>query len=467
MWPFGGNKREAELSKALESAQAELASVKSAAEALLVSPNSYDGTSHKLEYRGARELLAAYHGWTFVAVKAIASRLAAQPITLSRVVKRSAIRGSKQVAPNSLEPIDQHPLLDLLHDPNEISTRWTFAYATAANILLSGRGFWWLTAGDDALELYWLPSSWIVGYVGGSRYEGWEVRPPGLVESFTVPAEEMTYFHLPDPADIHGAVSPLRAVSAAVCADDEILRSQVAGFKNGIFPRHALVIAKNATVDGKPSGVTTLNGPQRRQLIDAVRQIWGGAMRSQEPLIIGDGLLENVIKLSANPNEMDWTESTKGIKARILQAFAVNPIVVGEIESANRASSLEAERHLCNNAVNPLAAAMSQCMTAWLCPVFADDGEKLILTIEPIVPRDEELEIKRYQLLAQFGAVEINELRQWAGLPPLDYGDVAVTASGGGVADAVGKMIAGQLAAIGSQHLFNGNGKSNDHQFVR
>lgn len=462
-WRRGPSRREAALQAELDSKCAELSAVKAAASDLLVSPGN--GSFHfgrSEEFAKAKEQLAAYHSWTFVATKAIATRLSAQPIALSRVLRRSTVRGVKQATPTNSEPIDQHPLLDLLHDPCPLGTRWTFMYATAAGILLSGRGFWWLTKGP---ELYWLPSSWIEGYVGYSRYEGWRVRVPGSTEAFTVPADEMTYFHLPDPANPHGAVSPLKAAGAAVCADDEILKSQTAGFRNGIFPRMAFVLAKGATADGKPSPATVLTSAQRRQLIEAGRAMWAGTLKSQDPMIIGDGLLENIIKLTSSPHEMDWMESGKTTKARILQAFSVNPISVGEIESANRSSSVEAERHLCMNAVNPLAVMMSEAMTEWLCPMFATEGERLVLTIEPAHPRDEELELRRLDMLARYGCLEINEARVACGFPAVSWGDAPISPANG-ISDGLSSMVDDALAKVGARHTFNvDGGKANgNHQ---
>lgn len=437
----------------------------SAADALLATAGGgLPGMLQRQDMGRAAQQLRAYRGWSFVAIRCIASRLAAQPVKLYRRKRRLA-RGTKQAQPSDLEPIDQHPLLDLLSDPNPLGTQWTFAVSTVANLLLSGKAFWWLTPDEqeDKPALYWLPSSWVEGFAASDRITAWSVRPPGIAEAFAIPAQDMTYFCSPDPADPFGAVSPLVASADAVEADQYITSSQRTMFARGMFPSMALIVGRSANPDGSVSNGPRpqLSGAQRTQLIRAVRHAWSQTINPGDPLVL-DGLIEDVKKLSNSPEEMNWIESGKALRERILMSYAVNGIVAGQVESANRASSTEAERHFVNNAVNPLAVAMSQAMTEFLAYRFAAEGEKLVLQIEPCVVKDDELDIRRMQIMAQFGAVELNELRQWGGLPPVDYGDAPVSPSGG-VAENIAGIVDSQLAAIGAEQTFKRNGHANAH----
>lgn len=373
----------------------------------------------------AAQQLKAYRGWSYVAIRCVANRIAGQAVNLFRVTGKKSPPRAKQAQPSNLEPIEQHDLLTLLADPNPLGTRWTFLYSTVCNILLSGKAFWWLT--EDEVKgkpaLYWLPSSWVEGYEGSSRITSWSVRPPGMAESFPIPAEDMTYFHTPDPSDPSAAVSPLMACSDAVEADQYITASQRGAFSRGMYPSMALIVGKHAGPDGSINcgARPQLSGAQRKQLIRAVRNIWSQTIHQGDPLIL-DGLVEDVKRLQAMPNEMDWIESGKALRERILMSYSVNGIVAGQVESANRASSTEAERHFVNNAVNPLAVAMSEAMTEWIGQRFSTEGEKLVLQIEPCVVHDEDLEMRKFQLLAQSGAISADELRAWAGLPKLPHG---------------------------------------------
>jgi phage portal protein BeeE len=243
-----------------------------------------------------------------------------------------------------------------------------------------------------------------------------------------------------------------------VAIDEAILSSQLSMFQRGIHPSHVLTIGKNAGPDGTVSATRpTLSAAQRRQLVNAVKAIYAGASKSGEPLIL-DGIVESVTRLSNTAAELDWTESGQSTKARITQIFGVNPIILGELEGANRASSLAAEEHLAST-INPKLQLMGQTLTEYLGPRFG-----VVIWFDQYTPKDFEAELKRMQLLAQYGAIELNELRAWAGLPPVDYGNMPLAQSGG-IDQGIASMIDQRLATIGAGHVFN-SGK-NGHAMQR
>jgi phage portal protein BeeE len=224
------------------------------------------------------------------------------------------------------------------------------------------------------------------------------------------------YFSYPDPADPHGAVSPLQAMAGAVDSDEAITTSRISMFRRGIHPSHAVIVGKNPHPD-VPAGVRPrLTGAQERQIIGAIRKRYGGATRHGEPLIL-DGLIEDVKRLSNTPAEMDFLNSGKDTKSRIVQGFGTNPIVMGEVEGANRASASVAELHFCANTLNPKIVLISQCLTEWLAPMF---GEGLTVWIEPCVPHDAEMSHRWATLLVKASAVTGDELRR---ISPFDLAE--------------------------------------------
>ncbi len=142
-------------------------------------------------------------------------------------------------------------------------------------------------------------------------------------------------------------------------------------------------------------------------------------------------MIENVTKLSNQIAEMDFMDSSKLTKSRVLQAYGVSPILLGEIEGANRASSVVAEEILIANKINPLIELISGCMTEWLGPMFASPREKLVVWIEPACAHDPELTLKRWDLGLKMGATSRNEYRvQVLNLQPLPGLDVPLEPAG-------------------------------------
>jgi phage portal protein BeeE len=131
-------------------------------------------------------------------------------------------------------------------------------------------------------------------------------------------------------------------------------------------------------------------------------------------------MIEGIDTLSTSPQEMDFLNSGQQTTSRILQAYGVNPIVVGEIVGANRAQAAVAEAAFVSCCVNPLLELMSQTLTRWVVPLF---GEGLMAWFTPAVANDAELQLKRYDAGLKHGAVTINEFRAMLNLPPLPGGD--------------------------------------------
>jgi phage portal protein BeeE len=363
------------------------------------------------------EQYAHFRGWQYVAIRAIAQRIAGQPIRVARVAATPKGRKSadeKALLPlrlksccDRLEPLESHPLLDALADPNPLMVAWSLVFTTVAILELTGKAHWWLSPQNDRLSIWPVPSHWIEP-VDDMRTV-WNIRPPKAVEPTPVPGDQIAYFSLPDPGNPLGTVSPLSTQAAAVNADESIQEAQYRAFQNGINPGVVLTAGRLPDMaNGRPGARPVLEPEQRTQLINAIRQAYQGAHRHGEPIIL-DGLIEDVKPFTRTPQEMAFLDSGKSTKCRIFQAFGVNPLIVGEIEGANRAQAVVAEDSFCTNAVNPLMELMSQVMTAWLSLAFR--SEKLVVWVEPCRANDPEQTLKEWELGLKFGAVTQNEYR--------------------------------------------------------
>jgi len=354
----------------------------------------------------AKQQLDAFRSWVFAAIRPICNRIARQPIRLARM--RSSRRGKPAQTP---EVIDEHPLLRVIGNPNDLMTSWGLKWVTAASVCLTGKAFWWLLPEEG--QIHYLPPHWITGFEGTARFEAWKVRPPGKAEELHIPSNRMVYFALPDPSNPWDVVSPIQAVAEAVNNDADILQSQRSAFRRGLFPMHAVFVGKDA------NGVRPrLTPAQQRQLVTAIRNRYSGAAKMGEPFIV-DAAIEDIRPLTHKPDEMAWEQCTKDVKQRIMEAFGVSPYILGTTEPGSRAASAMSEKHFVANAVGPLCEMMSAAMQEWLLPAFAPK-ESLKIWIELPTPDDVEMQYKRMYLALLGGVVDANELRMYAGLPERD-----------------------------------------------
>lgn len=363
----------------------------------------------------ANEQYQHYNGWVYVAVRAIASRIAGQSVCIGRIGSKPK-PGRKLILPQSfksvdelIEPLTSHPFLTAVGCPNPLQTQWALIYSTIASMLLTGRCCWWLVEEKGELQVWAIPSHWIEP--ADRMRSGWKLRPPGLGEAFDVPAEDIIPFILPDPSSpLSMGVSPLQSQAMAVATDEEIQNAQFSAFQNGVFPSLAFKIGRMPGMVGQEGEKPILEPEQRIELVNAVKRLYTGGSKAGEPLIL-DGMIESVDKISQTAQEMDFLDSGSQTKNRILQAFGVNPVVAGQLEGANRASSYVAAQHFAESTCNPLIEQISQTLTRFACQRFSTPSQKLVAWIEPVKPNDSEQKLLEWKTALAAGAVTANEFR--------------------------------------------------------
>ena len=394
-----------------------------------------DGDADRQTISNASDQYAANRGWVFSCVRLISSRIAGQQIHVARERTTPQPGGGLSTKgggcplwlkskADRLEPLASHPLLDLLADPNELGTAWTLLATSVMSLELTGRCLWYVAPSDGRLQILPIPTSWI--RETDRRRSVWKIRLPFNGQEIDLPGDQVAYFYYPNPADPWGALSPLSAIAQAVVADDKIGECHWRTFSQGPFPG---LIVKAGTLDPMPgqSGKgpqIELTPEQRQQIVASILKVFHGVHKLGHPLIL-DRMIEDVSKLSLTPSELDFLNSAKLTKSKILQGYGVSPILLGEVEGANRASATVADEIFVANKVNPLIELLSQCLTEWLAPMFARAGEKLTVWIEPAIAHDPEMAFRRWSFAASGGIVTKNEYRRNVlNLPDMAGGDV-------------------------------------------
>ena len=384
------------------------------------------------------ELARHFHDIVYTAIRPIAQRIAGQSLHVASTPVRGgkSMRLPHQKFPNlkkmpammasqaeRMTEFTDHPLLTCLQDPNDLMVQWMAIYMMICSLEITGWHYILIVKKKDRVQLWPLPTSWVTPITNEAGFNAeYLVRPDALGVPETIPGDEIVQLRYPDPNDPTGAISPLMAQLSAVTNDENILKTQGGTFK-GMMPTYA-VIAGN--IEDPASGATgaapLLEKPQRDQIINAIRSRYRGAASYGEPIIL-DALIKDIKRLSATNQEMDFLGSAAAMERRIMMGFGVNPIIAGQVESSSRAASAEADRHFCNNTINPKIEMISQCLTAWLGPVFAKENEKLWIWIEPAQPKDSEDRRAWVQMVADRGGLSLNELRAEIGYEPSDNPD--------------------------------------------
>ncbi len=410
------------------------------------------------------QLFSEFRNWVYAATNAIGERVACQPWMAGQTrVPLKASRAFQSVdmsqrhlaayrhlpgfvrqkAPNlgsNFELFDRHPILDLLSSPNHVQTGNDLLYMCAVSLLITGEAY--VIGGeleDGSMELWAIPTNWIAPLHNENLFSHYALTFGGtLAQPVLLENEQVLRLHIPNPTDFTMAYSPLEAVFDSAKTDTKIQRTQEDSFDTGLYPNVVISIGRLRNAEGQLTEARPiLKGHQRRQIVRAVKQLWKQSVGQGDPAII-DGLIESIHKLQNTPQEMDYQSSSEIIKKRILQAFRVNPIILGEVVGANRAQAIVAEQHFLDSAVNPLSTKISEGFNRWLTPWFKDDvnhdalkpnatGRKkrkrdnLIIWIDRCSPLDEDMMSREWGQARTAGDVTRDEYRaERLGLSPLD-----------------------------------------------
>ncbi len=367
----------------------------------------------------AREQLAHLRGWIWACVRLVSQRIAGLDVCVGHPQpgQRRKSLGRR------IEPLDSHPLLDTLANPNPWNTYHQLMFNAVASLEVTGRAVLWVN--KETNWIFFIPTPWIIEIDKLQLW--WKVRPTHSADdAITIPGEEIVNLHYPSPTgdEPNEVISPLSRIADAVLTDESIATAQERAFRNGIFPKVVLTAGRlPSNVQGVPGERPTFTAQQRADLIAAITSAYKGVVNADEPIIL-DSLIEKIEKFSQSIMEMDFIGSSKVTKSRILESYGVSEVLFGCVTNANRATSYTADSIFCDFKINPLVQLISGILTQRLGPMFSGPREKLLVWIENAKPNDAETLIKEWELAMRFGAATRNEFRiNVLNLPAIDGGD--------------------------------------------
>jgi len=387
-----------------------------------------------------------FRSWVYAAVNALCLEAAGQPVKIGRVEKESDIRkysrfrtkgltGSmtknirNKAAEREVELLPDHPLVDILEGPNPIQYRFQFVYSFVASLCLTGWGYVIRDEGEDGVEFYSLPSTWVrPDHKEGPFSKFYITNPhnPETQQAEPLTKEQVAFAYLPNPADPMGAVSPASSQMAAIRVDDRIQTCQERFFDNGIFPSVIVTVGKDPHPD-VPGGGTRprLTAVQRRQVMGAIRRVMGGIANYGNPAIV-DGLIESITRLSATQPELGWDKSEDKLKTRILSAFCVHPFILGEPVGVGGYAQTFNIMDRFYSRVNVYLDLLSCLMTDMHVVIKEEkaakkqeeESGKLLIWWEKKEAVDPSLRWQKMSSARSSGDISQNELRAELGMPP-------------------------------------------------
>ena len=335
--------------------------------------------------------LAAYNGWVYSAVNAIARRVSS--VDLRLYAKR--LRLGRPV----MEEVFEHPCLDLLRRPNPIQSGRVFIHMVQTHLDLTGMAF--IRIVHNALgrpaELWPVPPDRLRRIVTGTTNQD-AIRAfvfdAAAGKALEVRAEDVIYLRYPHPSSLVYGASPIQAQAYAYDIDLAIRTYERNFFQNSARPD--LILYTDQRLSPEDAKRVLMSWKQKHQ----------GAERAFEPAILDSGLKASPLSVSAK--DFEFTALAGWTKDNILAAYNVPEGKLGLVKDVNRANAHGIDVTFNSECIKPRLDLWDETLTTYLLPRW-DVG--LTLSHDNPVPRDVEFEHQKTCDLLDRGVITVNEVR--------------------------------------------------------
>ena len=322
--------------------------------------------------------------------------------------------------------VEEHPLLDLLYNPNPVQGQVEFFTSLYSYLLISGNSYLLESGAENSppIELYTLRPDRI-RIKGSSRAipEAYNYLVGGqVIESYDVDQatgkSKVKHIKLFNPMDDYYGLSPIQSAATDIDQHNLANKHNVNLLQNGARPSGAVIFKPK-----DPTGAQIqLSDLQRNQLMNDLTQRFSGTGNAGKPMLLEGDFDWKEMGLS--PKDMDFIQLKNMSAKDIALIFGVPSQLIGIPDAQTYSNFAEAKLALYNETIIPLLDRIQSDMNEWLVPKFGDDLE-LRYDIDSI-PAMAEQRTRVFESVTQGvqnGILTRNEAREQLGYEPIEGGD--------------------------------------------
>jgi len=303
-------------------------------------------------------------GWVFRACNAISNAVSSVPFF---------------VQDKDGNPIENHPVTQLLKNPNpEISRQELFSLFTQW-LLLSGNAYAKkVVTGGRTTELWGLSPDKIAPVVGGAWVDHYALKKKDGSTGAQLDKKEVMHIKLANPSNPVIGIGVLQAAAKPVDTDVEQQNFNKSAMENrGILD--GVFVIKDMTMS------------QWDTYREKIKEMFTGTKNARTPGVIGGET--NYIKTGMTPAEMDFIESRKFNRDEILNIFGVPPQLIGVTEASTFNNLKVSRRIFWEETVIPLLTKIRDSLGQSL-QTELEQGESIVFDISNIPAMQESTQEK-------------------------------------------------------------------------
>ena len=325
------------------------------------------------------------------------------------------------------QPIEDHPLLDLLKRPNPTHSGNEYFQKVVSYLLLSGNTYQ-LRVGADSQppnELFTLRPDRIKIKTDKHRFMpiAYEYCIDGQVKA-VYPIDQITgqsevkQTKLFNPVDDYMGQSPIMPSASDIDQHNLSAKHNTHLLVNGARPSGAVVYKPRDEV----GSMTMLTDSQREQLRNDLQQRFTGTNGAGKTMILEGDF--DYKEMGLSPKDMDFATMRNMSAQDIALVFGVPAQLIGIGNSQTYNNMAEARLALYEETIIPLLRHLESDLNEWLVPLYGDDLT-LSYNIDGIPAITERRRMVTDNILRAVneGVLTRNEARERLGLEPISGGD--------------------------------------------
>ena len=324
------------------------------------------------------------------------------------------------------QQVEEHPLLDLLYNPNPVQGQVEFFTSLYSYLLISGNSYILESGAENTppIELYTLRPDRI-RIKGSSRAipEAYNYLVGGqVIESYDVDQatgkSKVKHIKLFNPMDDYYGLSPIQSAATDIDQHNLANKHNVNLLQNGARPSGAVIFKPK-----DPTGAQIqLSDLQRNQLMNDLTQRFSGTGNAGKPMLLEGDFDWKEMGLS--PKDMDFIQLKNMSAKDIALIFGVPSQLIGIPDAQTYSNFAEAKLALYNETIIPLLDRIQSDMNESLVPKFGDDLElRYDIDSIPAMAAQRTRVFESVTQGVQNGILTRNEAREQLGYEPIAGGD--------------------------------------------
>lgn len=350
--------------------------------------------------------MQAYNGWVYACASVIGEEIAKTKFRLFKVGKD-----------DNREEIFNHELLDQLNRPNNYQTGWEMKFLMGVNLVMVGKFYLYLgeltNEYDKPTGLYPLLPQFVTPIMGDTvedLIKGYEYKLNANKTAKYTTAQVLCVRY-PSPTKLFDGMGVVAGIPEWIDSDNFATEFNRKFFENF------------AQVGGYLESKDYTSPDMLDYMAKAFQEAHAGSKNAYKTVALPDGT--KFTPAQRTQQEMDFINSSKDMRDKIMSGFRVPKSVLGLTEDVNRANAEATDYIFATRTIKPKLDLITEFFNIYLVPRY---GEDLVLGYVDPTPENLQLEIQENQAaLAQQAYKTVNEVREEHGLPPIANGNAVMT----------------------------------------